>query len=209
MANILVIDPGRLESILDFATRLILEGQVVAVPTDTIYGLAADPLNLAAVNRIFAIKRRVADRPIPLLVGSIEQAGRLSSQPGEMFFKLAEKFWPGPLTIVAPASHLIPLKVTANTGKVGLRWPRAPFVESLIAAVGGPLTGTSANFSDGPACCTAVEVAKQIGDDLALIVDGGPTLGGVASTVVEVVGDGLRLLRAGAIPESELKEFLP
>ena len=129
MAEILKVDTtdsARLEFVLEYTTRLITAGKVVAFPTDTFYGLGADPLNLSAVSEIFRIKRRTAERPLPLLVASLDQAADLANNPPRVFFKLAEKFWPGPLTIVVTASRLIPLKVTANTGKVGLRWPRAP-----------------------------------------------------------------------------------
>jgi L-threonylcarbamoyladenylate synthase len=185
-----------------------LNGKVVAFPTDTFYGLGADPFNLAAVREVFRIKGRTADRPIPLLVDSIDQAADLALHPPKLFFTLAEKFWPGALTLVVPASAQIPLKVTANTGKVGLRWPLAPFVVAIIAAAGRPLTGTSANLSDRESCSTADEVDCQIGDVLPLILDGGLTRGGLASTVVELTGNTGRIVRHGGIPESELKEFL-
>ncbi len=132
----------------------------------------------------------------------------LPSNPPKLFFTLAQKFWPGALTLVVPASRQIPLKVTANTGKVGLRWPLAPFVVALIAAAGRPLTGTSANLSDMESCSTADEVDCQIGDVLPLILDGGLTRGGLASTVVELTGETGRIVRPGGIPESELKEYL-
>jgi tRNA threonylcarbamoyl adenosine modification protein (Sua5/YciO/YrdC/YwlC family) len=208
MAEILKVDMSSLEYVLEYTARLILRGKVVAFPTDTFYGLGADPFNLAAVNEIFRVKRRTADRPLPLLVDSIEQAVDLADRPPKLFYTLAQKFWPGPLTLVVPASRLIPLKVTANTGKVGLRWPLAPFVVALIAASGRPLTGTSANLSDMEACSTADEVDCQIGDVLPLILDGGLTRGGMASTVVELSGETGRILRQGAIPESDLKEYL-
>ena len=208
MAEILKIESSSLEYALQYSVGLILRGRVVAFPTDTFYGLGADPFNLAAVNEIFRIKRRDADRPIPLLVDSIEQAADLANHPPELFFKLAQKFWPGALTLVVPASHQIPLKVTANTGKVGLRWPSASFVVALIAAAGRPLTGTSANLSDMEACSTADEVDCQIGDVLPLILDGGLTRGVLASTVVEITGETGRIIRPGLIPESELKEYL-
>jgi L-threonylcarbamoyladenylate synthase len=193
---------------LEYAVRLILYGKVVALPTDTFYGLGTDPFNLAAVSEIFRIKRRLADRPIPLLVDSIDQAADLAQNPPKLFFTLAEKFWPGALTLVVPASAQIPLKVTANTGKVGLRWPLAPFVVALIAAAGRPLTGTSANLSDRESCSTADEVDCQIGDVLPLILDGGLTRGGLASTVVELTGETGRIVRQGGVSESELKEYL-
>lgn len=208
MAEILKVEPARLEFVLEYAIRLILAGKVVAFPTDTFYGLGADPFNLAAVSEVFRIKRRTADRPLPLLVASLDQAADLTNDPPRLFFRLAEKFWPGPLTLIVPASSRIPLKVTANTGKVGLRWPKAPFAVALVAAADRPLTGTSANLSERPACSTAAEVNKQIGDTLPLILDGGPTEGELASTVIELVGDRPRILRPGGISEDQLKEFL-
>ncbi len=208
MAEILKVENNRLEFLLEYAVRLIVAGKVVAFPTDTFYGLAADPFNLAAVTEIFRIKRRTADRPLPLLVDSIDQAVDLANDPPRVFFTLAQRFWPGPLTLVVPASRQIPLKVTANTGKVGLRWPKAPLAEALIAASARPLTGTSANLSEMAACATAADVEQQIGYSLPLILDGGRTEGKAASTVVELSGERPRILRPGAIPESALKEFL-
>lgn len=211
MAEILKVDTTdavQLEHALEYSTRLITAGKVVAFPTDTFYGLGADPLNLAAVSEIFRIKRRTSDQPLPLLVASLDQAADLAHNPPRIFFKLAEKFWPGPLTIVVSASRLIPLKVTANKGKVGLRWPRAPLAVAMILAAARPITGTSANLSKSPACSTAAEVDVQIGADLPLIMDGGRTQGVLASTVVELVGERARILRPGGVPESALKEFL-
>lgn len=208
MAEILTLENASFKDVLEYTARVVISGKVVAIPTDTFYGLGADPFNLAAVNEIFRIKRRGAERPIPLLVDSIEQAAELTSRPPQLFFTLAHRFWPGALTIVVPASRQIPLKVTANTGKVGLRWPLAPFAVALIAAVGRPLTGTSANLSDMESCSTADEVDCQIGDVVPLILDGGLTRGGLASTVVEITGEIGRIVRPGLIPESELKEYL-
>ena len=208
MAEILKVENSSLAYVLEYTVRVILRGGVVAFPTDTFYGLGADPFNLSAVSEIFRIKRRTADRPLPLLVDSIDQAGDLAHDPPKLFFTLAQRFWPGALTLVVPASRQIPLKVTANTGKVGLRWPQAPFVVALIAAAGRPLTGTSANLSDRESCSTADEVDCQIGDVLPLILDGGLTRGAPASTVIELTGETGRIVRQGAIPESELKEYL-
>jgi L-threonylcarbamoyladenylate synthase len=208
MAEILKLEDSSLEYALEHAVHLILRGKVVAFPTDTFYGLGADPFNLAAVSEIFRIKRRTAERAIPLLVDSIDQAADLTQHPPKLFFTLARRFWPGALTLVVPASAQVPLKVTANTGKVGLRWPMAPFVVALIAAAGRPITGTSANLSDRHSCSTADEVDCQIGELLPLILDGGLTRGGQASTVLELTGETGRILRQGAVPDSELKEYL-
>ncbi len=208
MAEILNVDSLPLEDVLEYSTRLILSGKVVAFPTDTYYGLGADPFNLSAVSEIFRIKRRSSERPIPLLVSSLDQAADLVSDPPQLFFTLAKKFWPGPLTLIAPASRQIPLKITANTGRVGIRWPRSPLAEALITALGRPLTGTSANLSERPACSTAAQVEEQIGRALPLILDGGVTAGGQPSTVVELRGDRVRILRRGGVAESELEDFL-
>ncbi len=208
MAEILKVKEERLQYILEYSTRLILAGKVVAIPTDTFYGLAADPFNLAAVSEVYRIKGRTSDRPLPLLIGSVDEAAELVHDPPRLFFQLAERFWPGPLTIVAAATRRIPLKVTGNTGRVGVRWPQAPLAMALVEACDRPLTGTSANFTKHPSCLTAAEVAGQIGAAIPLILDGGPTPGPVASTVVVLEGERARILRPGSIPESELKEFL-
>ncbi|PYV05447.1 MAG: threonylcarbamoyl-AMP synthase [Acidobacteria bacterium] len=197
MSEILKVDKAHLEYVLEYSVRLILAGKVVAFPTDTFYALGADPFNLAAVTEVFRIKGRSFDRPLPLLVASLDQASDLTSDPPALFFKLAEKFWPGPLTLVVPASRQIPLKVTGNTGKVG-----------LIEAAARPLTGTSANLAEHPACQTADEVEKQVGGRLPLILDAGAAHGGLASTVVELVGERGRILRSGPVTEDQLKEFL-
>jgi L-threonylcarbamoyladenylate synthase len=211
MAEILRVnteDSERLEFLLEYSTRMILAGKVIAFPTDTFYGLGADPFNLAAVTEIFRIKHRTAERALPLLVASLDQGADLANNPPAVFFELAKKFWPGPLTLVVSASRQIPLKVTANTRKVGLRWPKSPLAVALIVAAGRPITGTSANLSDADSCATAQEVEKQLGEDVPLILDGGRTEGKLPSTVVDLTGDRCRILRAGAIPEFELKEFL-
>ena len=141
-------------------------------------------------------------------MASLDQAADLIADPPQLFFTLAKKFWPGPLTMVVPASRQIPLKITANTGRVGIRWPRSPLAEALITALGRPVTGTSANLSEHPACATAGEVEQQIGGSLPLILDGGSTAGGQPSTVVDLRGDNVRILRPGGITESDLKDFL-
>jgi L-threonylcarbamoyladenylate synthase len=180
----------------------------VAFPTDTVYGLGADPFNLAAVAEVFRLKGRAFTRPLPLLVNSLDQAIDLASGPPAVFFDLAKKYWPGPLTLVVPASQSLPLKLTSNTGHVGLRWPRSPLALALITAAGRPLTGTSANRSDHGECRTAGEVNEQIGGALPLILDGGPTGDQPTSTVVDLTRSRPRIIRHGPVLEEELKEFL-
>lgn len=195
-------------NILQYAASLIAHGQVVGVPTDTFYGLAADPFNLAAVEEIYRIKGRPENRALPILVSSVEQAELLARQIPENFLKLARKFWPGALTLVVEASHRIPLKVTGNTGRVALRWPASHLACQLIETIGIPVTGTSANLSGFPACTSAGQLMKQLGDRLKLILDGGETGAMLASTIVDVRDTEWHVVREGALPIEEIAKAL-
>ena len=203
---------------LRYAAHFLVKGCVIGIPTDTFYGLAADPFNLAAVDEIYRVKGRPETRALPILVNSLDQALVLMKQqeledpkleqPPRNFLKLAEAFWPGGLTIVMDASNRVPLKVTANTGKVALRWPKSPIVEQLIDEFGGPVTGTSANISGFPACPNAEQLMKQLGLRLPLILDAGETGMGLPSTIVGLQDDSWEILREGAIPVSEIQALL-
>jgi len=198
-------DPVR----IDYVAGLIRSGQVIALPTDTFYGLAADPFNLYAVEEIFQIKGRPAYKPLLLLVGSVEMAEELSSGDlPDRFYSLARRFWPGPLTMVIPASRRVPLKITGNTGKVALRLPAARIPVSLVQALEIPLTGTSANLAGMKECASAHEVQQCLGERLRLIVDGGETNTPAPSTIVEVTQQGWRLIREGAIPGEQIADLL-
>lgn len=193
---------------MQYAAQFIARGKVVAIPTDTFYGLAADPFNLSAVEQIYQIKGRPESRALPILVNSVEQAGTLVRDLPSNFFKLAEKFWPGALTIVMEASHRLPLKVTGNTGRVALRMPDAQVVLSLIEAVGGPVTGTSANLSGHPSCTNADLLVAQLGDRLTLVLDGGETGAVLASTILDLREDSWRIVREGRISEEQIRALL-
>lgn len=194
--------------ILDYAARLIRNGEVVAIPTDTLYGLAADPFNLAAVERVFRVKGRAETKALPILIQSMDQVPLLVREVSENFRRLAKTFWPGALTLVVEASDRIPLKVTGNTGRIAVRWPGMAVPCQLIARLGGPVTGTSANVSGFPPCSSADQVAKQLADRLPLILDAGDTGHVIASTIVELQGQEWRVLREGAIAESDLLTVL-
>ena len=195
-------------NILQYAASLIARGQVVGIPTDTFYGLAADPFNLAAVEQIYRIKGRPENRALPILVSSVEQASLLARQIPESFLKLARKFWPGALTLVVEASHRIPLKVTGNTGRVALRWPNSHLACRLIDTIGIPVTGTSANLSGFPACTSAGQLMKQLGERLKLILDSGETGAVLASTIVDVGDTEWHVVREGALPIDEIAKAL-
>ena len=193
---------------VDYAAGFIKRGQVVGVPTDTFYGLAADPFNLAAIEAAFRVKGRPETKALPILVSSIDQAVTLIRDVPNSFLVLAQKFWPGALTLVVEATHRLPLKVTGNTGRVALRWANMAVPTAIIEAVGGPITGTSANLSGFPSCTTANQIVKQLGDRLPLVLDAGDTGGILASTIVRLDGDHWNVVREGAIPESEIKQAL-
>src|SRR3984957_6156942 len=139
-----------------YAAEFIRRGELVAIPTDTFYGIAADPFNLAAVDQIYRVKGRPETRALPILVNTTAQAVSLARDVPYTFHKLTAKFWPGPLTILVEASSGVPLKVTAHTGNVALRWTKSAIVNALIDLIKGPITGTSGNISGRPACSTAV-----------------------------------------------------
>lgn len=193
---------------LRYAARFLERGCVVGIPTDTVYGLAADPFNLAAVDEIFRVKGRHEQLGLPLLVNSVEQAEMLTRSVPQNFLRLAKAFWPGALTLIVGASHRVPLKVTANTGRIAVRWPRSAVVEGLIAEFGGPLTGTSANISGHPACANADDVFLQLGERLPLVLDAGETGGALPSTIVELHGDEWRIVRVGGISATEIAAAL-
>ncbi len=195
-------------STIRYAAEMIMRGSVVGVPTDTFYGLGADPFNLAAVEEIYRVKGRPENRALPVLVNCIEQCLPLAADLPDNFLKLAQKFWPGSLTLIVEASNRIPLKVTANKGRVALRWPKSPVTCAIIEQMGSPITGTSANISGFPSCSNANQLVKQLGQRLALILDAGETGATQPSTIVDLRGEEWRVVRRGLITEEEIQQAL-
>lgn len=181
---------------------------MVAVPTDTLYALACDPVNLSAIEEIFRVKGRPEHRALPILINSLIYAQVLARDLPDNFYRLAQACWPGPLTVVVDASNRLPLKVTANTRRIALRWPKNRVVNDLIAELGVPLTGTSANLSGSPRCESGDEVFRQLGDRIPLILDAGETCGAVPSTIVELRGDHWCIGREGAVPREDILDVL-
>jgi tRNA threonylcarbamoyl adenosine modification protein (Sua5/YciO/YrdC/YwlC family) len=209
LAEVLKVSSERPEvHILQYAAGVIARGQVVCIPTDTLYGLAADPFNLAAVQQVYRVKGRPETRALPILISSLDQVVVLARDIPDGFFLLAKRFWPGALTLVLDASDRLPLRVTGNTGGVAVRWPKSRVACGLVETVGSPITGTSANISGFPACSNAVEAAKQLGDRVPLILDAGETGAVLASTIVDLRGGTWRIAREGIIPESEIAAAL-
>jgi L-threonylcarbamoyladenylate synthase len=182
------------------AAIVVKKGGLVVYPTDTVYGLGANPRDEKAVARLFRAKRREA-RPIPILCDDLDSALELADL-NQAAVKLAKKYWPGALTLVAPLKAKLPFDIHQGTGTVGVRVPSSELCALLIKRCGGCLTGTSANISGRPACRSAGEARRQLGPSVDLILDGG-RLRGVPSTVVRVAGRRIEVLRQGPIRVNE------
>jgi L-threonylcarbamoyladenylate synthase len=206
-AEILRIHPDEPEpDRVQYVVSCLRMGKVTGMPTDTFYGLAVDPVNLRAVERIYEIKGRLKHKPLSLLIANISQAYELARETGSTLDRLAERFWPGPLTLIVKAGTRLPLRVTANTGNVAIRVPDAAIPRAVVEAFGLPITATSANLQGMPECTYAAGVRDQIGDRIPLIVDGGPTGRSAPTTIVDLSrGEGSwQILREGAIPTHEI-----
>ncbi len=189
------------------AAAIIRAGGVVAIPTDALYMLVADPYNLHAVGQVFKAKKREVHRSLPLLVDGMLMAEDLAAEITRRFQILARHFWPGPLTIIVSASAKVPLKVTGNTGRLALRQARAKTALRLIETLGQPLISTSANLSGQPTCSLGIEVFGQMDGHVNLVLDGGPCIG-VAGTTLDITEPIWRLIKEGAITEKEIAECL-
>jgi L-threonylcarbamoyladenylate synthase len=200
--------PALFEAAVARAVALLRAGGVVALPTETVYGLAANALDPKAVARIYEIKGRPAHNPIIVHVASHEMARRCVTTWPVAATQLAKAFWPGPLTLVLPKAREIPDLVTAGGATVGVRWPSHPFIQAVIRACGFPLAAPSANLSNQVSPTNAEHVARQLGDQLPLIVDGGQAQVGIESTVIDLTTQPPRVLRPGMIHEESLVAVL-
>ena len=189
------------------AVSAIRAGGIVAFPTDTLYGLGADPRSSSAVSRLFLSKQRPLDRPIPLVAASIEQVRDSVGTLTPLGQRLAVQFWPGPLTLIIPAAAGLCRDIHLGTGKVAVRVPDHAVARALARAVGHALTSTSANVSGGEAPATPDDVAAALGDAIDVLLDAGPAPGGPPSTIVDVTGHEPVLVRAGAIPWDRVLKF--
>ena len=189
------------------AVTALHAGGVVVFPTETFYGLAVDPRSAAAVAKIFALKRRAPDQPLPLIAGGVgqvvEHVGTLTALAG----RLAERGWPGPLTLIIPASRELCDAVHLGTGKVAVRVPADPVARALAERAGHAITSTSANISGDPPAATPEQVVASLGSGIDVLIDSGPTPAGLPSTIVDATGDTPVLVRAGATPWERVLEF--
>ena len=194
--------PGTLQGV-QAAARLLRAGKLVAFPTDTVYGLGALVAEPAAVEEIYVAKGRPESKGIPLLLAYPDELSSVTTSIDPLVQKLADRFWPGPLTLVVPKAHIVPDAVSASP-TVAVRVPDHPLARALIVAAGMPLAVTSANRSNTPSTTDPAEVMSSLGGRIAAILDGGLAPGGVPSTILDCSGDRPRILRPGPISETAL-----
>ncbi len=207
--EILKIPPRHPEGeVLDRAVMLLREGLVLAFPTETFYGLACDGNNEKAVARLFEIKGRRFDKPVPVIIGDREALEDLAEEIPREAEKLMDAFWPGPLTLVLKALQTVNPRLTAGSGKIGVRLSSHPLARRLARGLGGPVTATSANRAGEKECSSAVEVLSALGDRIDGLVDGGRTPGGKGSTLVDVTVDPPAILRDGVISADRIWSIL-
>ena len=184
------------------AAEAVLRGGVIAFPTDTVYGLSCSLMDPAAVEFVYRLKKRPSHLSVIALLPEPDAVHPLVDALPEAGEALIKKFWPGPLSIIFKASSLVPLRVRGERGTIALRVPKHPLCEALLEAVGGPLVSSSANLSGQPPCADADEIRRVFGNQLDVVLDGGASTDSVPSTVVDVSGGRVELVRAGAVDVS-------
>ncbi len=203
-----ITDPESQQQEIDRAAELIRSGGLVAIPTETVYGLGANGLDPEAVRRIYEAKGRPSDNPLILHVPGADWLERFCVQVPETAYRLAERFWPGPLTMILRRAPVVPDRTTGGLDTVGVRCPDHPVTLALIRAAGVPIAAPSANLSGRPSCTTAAHVLADMGGRIDCILDGGPCAVGVESTIIDLTVEPPRLLRPGGLPLEELEAVL-
>jgi L-threonylcarbamoyladenylate synthase len=209
MAKVLQIDPENPDhdALLTIVHELI-HGRVIIYPTDTIYGIGADACHPEAVARVFEIKKRDPEKPILLLVNSLEMVSALVEKISDSAIALIEKFWPGPLTLIFQSSPRLSHWVTGRGGTVGLRYPNHPLCLKILEMCDHPITSTSANISGEKELISVREIVNTFSERVDLIVDAGDAKSATPSTIVDVTSDQPRLVREGAIDRIALRAYL-
>ncbi len=203
MDKVLSVDPNCPNvDVVKAAVEILKKGGLVVLPTDTVYGLAADPFNEDAVRRVYRVKERSLDKPLPILLGESHHALRLV-KPNNTFWRLAQRFWPGALTLVADPADGVPDYMSAWEG-VGVRLPDCIVCRMIARRLGGAIIGTSANLSGMKSPRTVAEAMSMLGDQVDLYLDGGPTFIGVSSTVVDTRSSPAKILREGYIRAGDI-----
>jgi L-threonylcarbamoyladenylate synthase len=206
--DLIEIDPDQpAPEAIERAAAHLRRGDVVAIPTEALYMLVADPLNLNAVGRVFTAKGREIHRSLPLLISGVFMAESMAKELSTRFHLLARHFWPGPLTIIVPASANVPLKVTGNTGRLAMRQSRSRVAQALLDWLDQPLIATSANISGQPTCRSGIEVFGTMDGRVDLVLDGG-TCTGSGATTVDITEPYWKVIREGSVSEKEIADCL-
>lgn len=206
--NTQLLHPAADPNAIATAAELLRRGEVVGIPTETVYGLAADACNVDAVHRIFDAKGRPQDNPLIVHIADFEQIYDIAAVVPDEAKALAEAYWPGPMTLILPKKEIIPMVTSGGLNTVGIRLPSHPIARAIIRAAGFPLAAPSANLSGRPSTTTAQHVMEDLNGKIAAVVDGGPCSVGVESTVVSLCGNVPRLLRPGGISLEQLEAVL-
>lgn len=206
--DLIEIDPENPSTeAIDRAVALLRRGEVIAVPTDALYAIIADPFSLRAIGKVYEAKGRESTRSLPVMVQDYMTGEELVSEVNTRYYLLARRFWPGPLTIIVPASAKLPLKLTGNTGRLALRHSKSAVVQALIERMGQPLVATSANRSGEPTLRSGIEVFGVMDGQLSLVLDGGHC-NGRGATTVDITEPYWRVIREGDITEKDISEVL-
>ena len=199
------VESALISQSIDEAVEALLLGGVIAAPTDTLYGVMANALNEDAVARVFATKGRVDASPLPIFVSRVCELYNYGRDIPDIALRLAERFWPGKLTIVVRRSEQIPSLVSGGLGTVGVRIPNHPVPRAIVGRLGAPVTATSANLSGAPPLTSGSDVAQVLGRALDLVYDGGQLAPSPPSTVVDVTVQPPKVLREGAVSRASLE----
>lgn len=201
-----IIAAGERDTI-EYAAHLLRRGELIVYPTDTVYGVGVAVSDEEAIRRLYSIKGRSPDKPLPLLIADAADVAKIAEPPAAAR-KLMDRFWPGGLTVVMPRRQGFRSLALAGQDTVGLRVPDEDVTRDIIHTLGEPITGTSANRSGQAAPTSAQQAAIQLGDLVSVVIDGGPRRGGQESTVIAITGDKSKIVRRGAVSREELQEVL-
>lgn len=209
MTPIIPIDPHHPDPpLLRKAAEAILAGKLVVLPTDTLYGLGANALDEKAVEKVYQVKRRRLSKPLLIFIGEEEELYELVEALPPLAERLMRAFWPGPLTLVFPASPRVPRILRGDSSGIAIRLPALPLIRSLVREAGTPITGTSANLSDRPTPPTAQGVLQELGEGVDLLLDGGPCVSQKGSTLLDLTQTPPQLLREGEIARATIEELI-
>lgn len=193
---------------IDICAKAILAGEAVVYPTETLYGIAVDALSQSAVEKLFVIKGRKPDKPIPVIIGNMNMLEMIARDFSTNSVKLMKRFWPGPLTLILDATEAVPFSLTAGTGSVAVRLSSSEVAQKLASKVGKPITATSANISGSEGASNPALIKEQLGESVSLMIDVGAIAPSPPSTIVDARGEGVLILREGVISSETVFEVI-